>query len=364
TLRIGVSCLSWRSVGPCLGPRQRSAVLGLALLLGLLLLLAAAVPRRWAAPPRASRRDERYLARAAELTATDTEDSSLNYGVVVDCGSSGSRVFVYFWPPHNGNPHDLLDIKQMRDRNSRPVVKKIKPGACCPSPAPSLPRTDGAGWLTASSSPGISVTAAAPEQATPYLRPLLRFAAAHVPARKHKETPLYILCTAGMRLLPERQQAAILDDLVTNVPLEFDFLFSKSHAEVISGKQEGVYAWIGINFVLGRFDHEDEEDAVVTVALGDQGKSLVRKRTVGILDMGGASLQIAYEVPDAGAISSPLQQEEAAKSLLAEFNLGCDVQHTGHMYRVYVNTFLGFGGNFARQRYEEHVLNQTYVHNR
>ncbi|XP_068053891.1 ectonucleoside triphosphate diphosphohydrolase 7 isoform X3 [Anomalospiza imberbis] len=336
--RVGVFCLSWRSVGTCPGPRQRPAVLGLALFLGLLLLLAAAVPRRWAAPSRASRRDERYLARAEELTATDTEDSSLNYGVVVDCGSSGSRVFVYFWPPHNGNPHDLLDIKQMRDRSSRPVVKKIKPG--------------------------ISVTAAAPEQATPYLRPLLRFAAAHVPPRKHKETPLYILCTAGMRLLPERQQAAILEDLVTNVPLEFDFLFSKSHAEVISGKQEGVYAWIGINFVLGRFDHEDEEDAVVTVALGDQGKSLVRKRTVGILDMGGASLQIAYEVPDSGAISSPQQQEEAAKSLLAEFNLGCDVQHTGHMYRVYVNTFLGFGGNFARQRYEEHVLNQTYVHNR
>ncbi|XP_030917411.1 ectonucleoside triphosphate diphosphohydrolase 7 [Geospiza fortis] len=227
-----------------------------------------------------------------ELTATDTEDSSLNYGVVVDCGSSGSRVFVYFWPPHNGNPHDLLDIRQMRDRSSRPVVKKIKP------------------------------------------------------------------------VLPERQQAAILEDLVTNVPLEFDFLFSKSHAEVISGKQEGVYAWIGINFVLGRFDHEDEEDAVVTVALGDQGKPLVRKRTVGILDMGGASLQIAYEVPDSGAISSPQQQDEAAKSLLAEFNLGCDVQHTGHLYRVYVNTFLGFGGNFARQRYEEHVLNQTYVHNR
>ncbi|KAM9284721.1 ectonucleoside triphosphate diphosphohydrolase 7 [Morus bassanus] len=373
--RIGVSCPSWRSAGPCPCPglRQRPAALGLALAVGLLLLLAAAAPRRrWTAPPRAARRDERYLARVEDLTATDTEDPALNYGVVVDCGSSGSRVFVYFWPPHNGNPHDLLDIKQMRDQSSRPVVKKIKPG--------------------------ISVAAAAaPEQATPYLRPLLQFAAAHVPAQKHKETPLYILCTAGMRLLPERQQAAILEDLVRNVPLEFDFLFSKSHAEVISGKQEGVYAWIGINFVLGRFDHEEgveepheaalgdnggreemtsqallltdtplsvaEEDAVVTVALGDQGESLVRKRTVGILDMGGASLQIAYEVPDSGAFSSP-QQEEAAKSLLAEFNLGCDVQHTGHVYRVYVNTFLGFGGNFARQRYEELVLNQTYVQNR
>ncbi|KAM9379583.1 ectonucleoside triphosphate diphosphohydrolase 7 [Phaethornis superciliosus] len=339
--RIGVSCPSWRSAGPCPcpcpGPWQRTAALGLALALGLLLLLAAAVPRRWASTHRAGRRDERYLARVEDLTATDTEDPALSYGVVVDCGSSGSRVFVYFWPPHNGNPHDLLDIKQMRDRSSRPVVKKIKPG--------------------------ISVTAAAPEQATPYLRPLLQFAAAHVPAEKHTETPLYVLCTAGMRLLPERQQAAILEDLVRNVPLEFDFLFSKSHAEVISGKQEGVYAWIGINFVLGRFDHEDEEDVMVTVAMGDQGESLVRKRTVGILDMGGASLQIAYEVPDSGAFSSP-QQEEAAKSLLAEFNLGCDVQHTDHVYRVYVNTFLGFGGNFARQRYEELALNQTYVQNR
>lgn len=70
---------------------------------------------------------------------------------------------------------------------------------------------------------------------------------------------------------------------MTDVPLDFHFLFSRSHAEVITGKQEGesssaavsprqpspahlcvscrcgdpagVYAWIGINFVLGRFDH-------------------------------------------------------------------------------------------------------------
>lgn len=75
-----------------------------------------------------------------------------------------------------------------------------------------------------------------------------------------------------------------MEDLVTDVPLAFHFLFSRSHAEVITGKQEGesssaavspgnppppltcvspvaaatptgVYAWIGINFVLGRFDH-------------------------------------------------------------------------------------------------------------
>lgn len=59
-------------------------------------------------------------------------------------------------------------------------------------------------------------------------------------------TPVSLTSNAGEQppasvplLCPCRQQAAILDDLVTNVPLEFDFLFSKSHAEVISGKQEG-----------------------------------------------------------------------------------------------------------------------------
>lgn len=42
-----------------------------------------------------------------------------------------------------------------------------------------------------------------------------------------------------VRVSITRQQEAILEDLVTDIPLEFDFLFSRSHAEVISGKQEG-----------------------------------------------------------------------------------------------------------------------------
>lgn len=36
-----------------------------------------------------------------------------------------------------------------------------------------------------------------------------------------------------------RQQEAILEDLVRDLPLDYDFLFSESQAEVISGKQEG-----------------------------------------------------------------------------------------------------------------------------
>ncbi|XP_054252696.1 ectonucleoside triphosphate diphosphohydrolase 4 isoform X2 [Indicator indicator] len=340
--RISISCLlpaSWHfSISPVGCPRVLNTTLRQILVVG---ILAAAVSllyyslvliRNKYGRAYRDKRLHRYLARVTDTEATDTSNPNLNYGIVVDCGSSGSRIFVYCWPRHNGNPHDLLDIKQMRDKSRKPVVMKIKPG--------------------------ISEFASSPAKVSDYISPLLSFAAEHVPRAKHKETPLYILCTAGMRILPESQQKAILEDLLTDIPVQFDFLFSDSHAEVISGKQEGVYAWIGINFVLGRFEHTDDEDeAVVEVHVpGSEDKEAIfRKRTVGILDMGGVSTQIAYEVP---------KSEEVAKNLLAEFNLGCDAHQTEHIYRVYVATFLGFGGNAARQRYEDSLFASTVLKNR
>ncbi|KAJ8380101.1 hypothetical protein SKAU_G00008790 [Synaphobranchus kaupii] len=348
--RISFSCLfpaSWHfSLSPVGLPRlllpsfRQLLFLGLlAVLVGLiyLLLVMGKGQYSWASQ---DKHFHRHFAHVTDVDATDTSNPDLNYGLVVDCGSSGSRVFVYCWPRHNGNPHDLLDIRQMRDQHRKPVVMKIKPG--------------------------ISELATTPEKASDYIYPLLSFAAQHIPKSKHQETPLYILCTAGMRVLPESQQEALLEDLRTDIPVHFNFLFSDSHVEVISGKQEGVYAWIGINFVLGRFNHvDDEREAVVEVQVpgNDQQEAMVRKRTAGVLDMGGVSTQIAYEVPKTVSFASP-QQEEVAKNLLAEFNLGCDAHRTEHVYRVYVSTFLGFGGNAARQRYEENVVSRTFVQNK
>lgn len=62
---------------------------------------------------------------------TDVKDPSLHYGIVIDCGSSGSRVYIYFWPTHSGNPKDLLDIQPMRDESGKLINKKIQPGNTC-----------------------------------------------------------------------------------------------------------------------------------------------------------------------------------------------------------------------------------------
>ncbi|XP_013414146.1 ectonucleoside triphosphate diphosphohydrolase 4 isoform X2 [Lingula anatina] len=268
------------------------------------------------APPRP--RTDHYTA------VTNVQDNSLHYGVVFDCGSSGSRVYVYVWPQHSGNPRELLKINPMVDEDKKPVSKKI--------------------------TPGLSTFGKTPSKASEYLRPLLEYAAKHVPKDKHKETPLYILATAGMRMLPQSQQDAILEALRTDIPIFFNFQFAADQIGVISGKEEGVYAWIAINYILGRFEHGEDDDPLIAVdppgAKASSGPH-VRKRTVGMMDMGGGSMQIAYEVP---------KSEEIAKTLISEFNLGCRKTDLDHNYRTYVTTFLGYGANAARDRYHKVIV--------
>jgi hypothetical protein len=51
-----------------------------------------------------------------------------NYGVVVDAGSSSSKVHLFQWPLHDGNPAKLLTIKPVVDELGDPRIKKVEPG--------------------------------------------------------------------------------------------------------------------------------------------------------------------------------------------------------------------------------------------
>nr|XP_027072195.1 probable apyrase 2 isoform X1 [Coffea arabica] len=86
-----------------------------------------------------------------------------------------------------------------------------------------------------------------------------------------RETEIRLMATAGLRMLEKGVQDRILEACRT-VLRGSDFRFYDDWASVISGSDEGVYAWVVANYALG------------TVG-GDP------KQTTGIIELGGAAAQ-------------------------------------------------------------------------
>jgi Golgi nucleoside diphosphatase len=76
---------------------------------------------------------------------------------------------------------------------------------------------------------------------------------------------------------------AIIKNLRVELPKRYKFQMVDEHIDVIDGQTEGVYSWIAVNYILGRFEH-------------DASIASTKLSTVGMVDMGGASVQIAYEI--------------------------------------------------------------------
>lgn len=49
------------------------------------------------------------------------------------------------------------------------------------------------------------------------------------------------------------QQKQLLEDLFNDIVRDYMFLIEQTHIQVITGQMEGIYSWIAINYVLGRF---------------------------------------------------------------------------------------------------------------
>lgn len=259
---------------------------------------------------------------------------NLQYAVIIDAGSSGSRVYIYVWPPHTGDTRTLLNIRLLHDQLGKNVQHAI--------------------------TPGLSSCSADPSKASNYIAPLLDFAVANIPTSKHKETPLYILATAGMRLLDTDVQNMILEDLRKDIPKNYSFQFALNNVKVISGKEEGIYSWISINYLMGRFDHTLEKAPLVNVEF-DKQNHLKRMSTISMLEMGGASVQISFEVTTEKQYQELKSRfpEETFKKMITEFNLGCSEHDTNHHYRLFVDTYLTLGANAARNEYVNYLINTS-----
>jgi hypothetical protein len=206
-----------------------------------------------------------FIATAFPVYAESTQCQDQQCIAVIDAGSTGSRVHIY--------AYDL-------DETKSPIHihelwnKKIKPGFA--TIEPNADTIDA--YLT-------TLLASAPEQ--------------HI--------PVYFYATAGMRLLSTSKQKKYYTELQN--------WFSKQDrwelkdAKTITGNEEALFDWLSVNYHLGNFES-------------------VQNQSVGVMDMGGASVQIVFPLKDNTTTND--------KSHI-------QIDLYGQHFTLFVHSFLGLG---------------------
>lgn len=164
------------------------------------------------------------------------------YRIVIDGGSTGSRIHVFEYSVIDGAP--VFDFNGKKGLGSMRV------------------------------SPGLSAFVDDPNGAGESVFELLEFAKKRIPEEKWEETEVRLMATAGLRLLDLSVQERILDGC-RKVLRTSGFAFRDDWASVISGSDEGVYAWVVANYALGTLGGDPQQ-------------------TTGIIELGGASAQVTF----------------------------------------------------------------------
>ncbi|XP_034755816.1 ectonucleoside triphosphate diphosphohydrolase 5-like [Etheostoma cragini] len=164
--------------------------------------------------------------------------SRIFYAVMFDAGSTGTRIHIYTF---------------IQSDSELPVLDNE---------------------MFHSIKPGLSAYADSPEMAGHTVRMLLKVAKKTVPRLEWKRTPLVLRATAGLRLLAA-EKARLLLKQVQHVFDESPFLVPDNSVSVMNGTNEGILAWISLNYLTGHLNAHT-------------------KKTVGILDLGGGSTQITF----------------------------------------------------------------------
>ncbi len=237
-----------------------------------------------------------------------------HYGIVIDAGSSGSRIQIYKWPETEYLKATSSDLKIL---NSVPEIvqdekwsKKISPGVS------SFKDKPGKIWKN-------------------HLKQLIEHAKEIIPAENHKDTPIFVLATAGMRLLPEDKRNIILNNICSSLQNDNTFYLPDctSHVQMIDGETEGIYGWLALNYLTGKFNSYGSKDQ--------------KHDSYGFMDMGGASTQLAF---------APNSTESAKHSEDLSTIYLRNVDGATQEWKLFVTTWLGFGANQARKRYSEMLI--------
>ena len=287
--------------------------------------------------------------------------------------------------PANSAPSARLQLPRLEPMSAHATLK-VEPGKCsarAPSPAPAASQTPPTRPARASffcTLPGLSSFASHPEDVSEYLKPLIEYAAARVPVELQHQTPLYLLATAGLRLLPLSQQADVLQAACLAIRAQGSFQFDCHQARVVSGEAEGVFGWLAVNYLRGHLQQQVTPGHGASEAAAPASAA---SEPVGFMDMGGGSAQLVFQVTgevhrararplplftdetvdsdDDGGVSTAVQGGPSTGDDDAdaddawnvyEFDLSFDPARP-HPFRVYGVSHLEFGVNAARRRYEQ-----------
>ncbi|KAM7269096.1 hypothetical protein ACFE04_024593 [Oxalis oulophora] len=216
---------------------------------------------------------------------TGANSNNRRFAVIFDAGSSGSRVHVFCFD---------------RNLNLIPIGKDLE--------------------LFDQLKPGLSAYANDPQAAAASLLTLLDRAESVVPLKIRPLTPVRVGATAGLRQLEGDSSDKILQ-AVTDL-LDSRTTLKSDGVTVLDGSQEGSYEWVTINYLLGNL-----------------GKKY--STTVGVVDLGGGSVQMAYAISDEDAANAPRVPE-------GEDNYVKEMKLMGAKYNLYVHSYLRYGLLAAR----------------
>ncbi|XP_075420298.1 ectonucleoside triphosphate diphosphohydrolase 6 isoform X2 [Tenrec ecaudatus] len=213
-------------------------------------------------------------------SGTSGHDQEVFYGIMFDAGSTGTRIHIFQFAQKPRETPTLL----------HETFRALEPG--------------------------LSAYADDIEKSTQGIQELLDVAKQEIPFDFWKVTPLVLKATAGLRLLPGEKAQKLLKK-VKEVFKASPFLVMEDCVSIMNGTDEGVSAWITVNFLTG--------------SLKSPGRS-----SVGMLDLGGGSTQITFLPSTEGTL-----QLSPARYITS-------LQMFNRTYQLYSYSYLGLGLMSAR----------------
>lgn len=233
----------------------------------------------------------------------------MQYVSMIDAGSTGSRIHVYKF--NNCGPAPELEGEILFKK-----TEKIEGG-----------------------SSGLSAYKDDPEAAAKSLDPLLDEALKVVPDKLKACSPIAVKATAGLRLIGKEKSEKILEAVRDRLEHKYPFpVVSKAEngVAIMDGSDEGVYAWITTNYLLGKIGGPDHSE------------------TSAVFDLGGGSTQIVFQPSFEGLTSGGMPEK------LAEGDHKYELDFGGRKFSLYQHSHLGYGLMSAREAMHATLVDDVY----